>query len=58
MGPARTGATVVKQEIEFPTEWTMVDEGENLGEGSQEAGTDSQVGAEKVETPLAAQAHA
>jgi hypothetical protein len=58
MVPARTGATVVRQEIEFPTEWTMVDEGTNLKEGSQEAGTDSQAGAEKVEAPLAAQAHA
>jgi hypothetical protein len=36
----------------------MVDEGPNLTEGSQEAETDSQAGAEKVETPLAAQAHA
>ena len=58
MVPARTGATVVRQEIEFPTEWTMVDEGTKLKEESQEAGTDSQAGAEKVETPLAAQAHA
>ena len=55
---ARTGATVVRQEIEFPTEWTIVDEGTNLNEGSQEAGTDSQGGEEKVETPLPAQAHA
>jgi hypothetical protein len=57
MVPARTGATVIKQEIEFPTEWTMVDEGTNLTnlkEGSQEAGTDSQASTEKVETPLAA----
>jgi len=58
MVPARTDATVVRQEIEFPTEWTMVDEGTNLKEKSQEAGTDNQAGTEKVETPLAAQAHA
>jgi hypothetical protein len=58
MVPARTGATVVRQEMEFPTEWTMVDEGTNLKKESKEEGTDSEVGAEKVETPVAAQAHA
>lgn len=58
MVPAQTGTTVVRQEIEFPTEWTMVDEGKNLKEASQEAGTDNQAGADRVETPLAAQAHA
>jgi hypothetical protein len=58
MVPARTGATVVRQEVEFPTEWTMVDEGTNLKIESKEEGTDSEVGAEKAEIPVAAQAHA
>jgi hypothetical protein len=58
MVPARTGATVVRQEMEFPTEWTMVDEGTNLKKESKEEKTDSEVGVEKVETPVAAQAHA
>jgi hypothetical protein len=52
------GATVVRQEMEFPTEWTMVDEGTNLKKEPKEEGTDSEVGAEEVETPVAAQAHA
>ena len=58
MVPARTDATVVRQEIEFPTEWTMVDEGTNPKEGSQEPGTDREADAEKVEIPFAAKAHA
>ena len=59
MVPARMGATVVRQEMEFPTEWTMVDEGTNLKKESQEEETDSKVGdAGNVETPVAAQAHA
>lgn len=58
MIPARPGATVVRQEIEFPTEWTMVDEVTNLREEPKEEGIDGEAGAEKVETPLAAKAHA
>ena len=58
MVPEQTGTAVVRQEIEFPTEWTMVDEGKTFKEASQEAGTDNQADAERAETPLAAQAHA
>ena len=58
MVAARRGATVVQQEIEFPTEWTMVDDGANLREEPQDEKIDSEGGSEKVRTPLAAQAHA
>ena len=58
MVPARPGVTVVGQEIEFPTEWTMVDEGANLSEEPKEERLDSEAGSQKVETPLAAKAHA
>lgn len=52
-----------RQEIEFPTEWTMVDEGVNLREEPQQEEPQqekikSEEGSEKVKTPLAAQAHA
>lgn len=55
---ARPGETVVRQEIEFPTEWTMVDEVANLKEEPNEERIDSEAGSEEVTTPLAAQAHA
>ena len=58
MVAARRGATVVQQEIEFPTEWTMVDDGANLREEPEEQKIDSEAGSETVKTPLAAQAHA
>ena len=60
MVAARRGATVVQQETEFPTEWTMVDDGANLREEPQEEKIkiESEAGSETVKTPLAAQAHA
>ena len=58
MVAARRGATVVPQEIEFPTEWTMVDDGANLREEPQDEKIDSEAGSEAVKTSLAAQAHA
>ena len=58
MVPAMPGVREVRQEREFPTEWTMVDEGANLSEEPKEERLDSEAGSQKVETPLAAKAHA
>jgi hypothetical protein len=58
MVPARPGVTKVREEREFPTEWTMVDEGANLSEEPKEERLDSEAASQKVEVPLAAKAHA
>jgi hypothetical protein len=43
--------------MEFPTEWTMVDEEANPWEEPKEERVDSEADSEKVKTPLAAKAH-
>ena len=39
---ARQGTTIVRQEIEFPTEWTMVDDVANLREEPREKENDNE----------------
>jgi hypothetical protein len=61
MEKARKGPTAVRREMDFPTEWTMVDDGANLREEPQlavekNAKVDSGEEIEDKKTPLAAHA--
>ena len=63
MKTARKGPTEVRREMEFPDEWTMVDDGANLREEPQLAEAknekmDSEEEIEEKKTPLVAHAHA
>ena len=49
------GVTIVRQEIEFPTEWTMVEDGANVWEQPQEEKMDSEESSEKVKPLLVTQ---
>jgi len=61
METARQWATAIPREMEFPTEWTMVDDGASLREEPQLAGAkneemDSGERIEEKKTPLVAHA--
>jgi hypothetical protein len=63
MEKARKGPTAVRREMDFPTEWTMVDDGANLREEPKHAEAknekmESQEEIEEKKTPLVAHAHA
>jgi hypothetical protein len=63
METVRRGPTADRREMEFPTEWTIVDDGAKLREGPQLAEKrnekmDSGEEKEEKKAPLAAHAHA
>ena len=63
METARQGAREFPREMEFPTEWTMIEDGASWREPPQLAEAkneelDSEEGLEEKKTPLVAHAHA
>jgi hypothetical protein len=58
MKTAKQGTTAGQRDKEFPTEWTIVDEGTSAQEKPKKKKADSKEDTETVKAPLAARSHA
>jgi hypothetical protein len=58
MKTAKQGTTAERHDEQFPTEWTIVDEGTSSQEKTQKKKANSKEDTETVKAPLVARSHA